>query len=156
MNLKDVLSRDMCCILQETMKSEVLFTLTTMIKQKLNLTKEYEEALVKNIFYREQLMSTGIGLGIGIPHIRFEGVSSPILAVGISKKGITDYASIDDEVIKFVVMIIVGKNQHKQHIRLLSIIVALLKQEETRERLIRGEKSSEIYAILTGDDNYGE
>ena len=150
MNLNTVLSQDLCCILEDSSKNEVLFSLINMITGKLSLKKDAADELTKGIFYREQLMSTGIGLGIAIPHVRFKGVSEPILAVGIRKEGIPDYKSIDDEIVKVVVMIIVGESQHKKHIRLLSIIVSMCKNKETRKKLINASSGQEIYEIMTG------
>lgn len=149
MNLGSVLAEDLCCILNENTKNENLFTLINLITKKLSLDGEDKESLSKDIFFREQLMSTGIGLGIGIPHIRFAGVSEPILAVGICKAGIPDYESIDDELIKIVIMIIVGKDQHKDHIRLLSLVVSMFKNTDVKTQLLNAANSREIYKIIT-------
>ncbi|MBN2439950.1 MAG: PTS sugar transporter subunit IIA [Spirochaetales bacterium] len=153
MNLRSILSEDMCCILTESTKNENLFTLINLITHKLSLNEKDSENLMKGIFYREQLMSTGIGLGIGIPHIRFEGVSEPILAVGVRKEGIPDYETMDNEIIKIVVMIIVGKFQHKEHIRLLSLIVSMFKKKGIKERLVSAPDGSEIYTIMAGQSD---
>ncbi|MBN2739024.1 MAG: PTS sugar transporter subunit IIA [Spirochaetales bacterium] len=150
MNLQNVLSEDLCCVLKEDLKNEALFIMLQMISNKLSLPKDVADQMTRNIFYREQLMSTGIGLGIAIPHIRFEGVSEPIVAVGINEEGIPDYISIDDDVIQIVAMIIVGKDQHKEHIRLLSQVVSLLKQKEIKEKLLFAKDPHEIYTIMTG------
>ena len=39
------------------------------------------DALIKGIFYREELMSTGIGMGIAVPHVRLDSVTGPVLGV---------------------------------------------------------------------------
>lgn len=153
MNLDNILKKELCCILKEKNKNEVLIELIDRISSCYSMEKTLTENITKNIFYREQLMSTGIGLGIAIPHIRFEGVSEPIMAVGISKTGIKDYVSIDNEIIRIVVMIIAGINQHKEHIRLLSMIVSLLKQEDKRKALLAASNANEVYRLITGNAN---
>ncbi len=153
MNLDNILKKELCCILKEKNKNEVLIELIDRISSCYSMEKNLTENITKNIFYREQLMSTGIGLGTAIPHIRFEGISEPIMAVGISKKGIKDYVSIDDEIIRIVVMIIVGKDQHKEHIRLLSMIVSLLKQENKKKDLLAASNANEVYRLMTGNTN---
>ena len=108
------------------------------------------EELREKILYRERLMSTGIGLGIAVPHVRIKGVNNPIAAVGVCHAGIADYESIDDELVRIVVMIVAGKNQHKEYIRLLSEIVTRLKDGGVIERLCVAKNPEEIYHILAG------
>ena len=150
MELKNILSEDFCCILNNRHKTEALFTLMDIICLK-STQKIDQEKLHKEIFYREELMSTGLGFGIGIPHVRFEGVSDPIIAVGIQPDGIADYDSIDSEDIKIVIMIIVGKDQHRDHLRLLSLVMSQLKKDETKTRLLTAASGKEIHSILLGD-----
>ena len=113
------------------------------------------EELKKELFYREQLMSTGLSMGIAVPHVRFSGVSSPVVIAGVQPDGIEDYDTLDGTAVKIVVMIIVGENQHKQHIRLLSMISARLKDSSLREKLIAAKSGDEIYNLLTGTINTG-
>ena len=127
MDLKNIFHEENCLILQESTKTEALMEMMD------NLTSSGKVAdgddLQREIFYREQLMSTGIGMGIGVPHVRFKGVTEPVAALGISPAGIEDYESIDNDPVKLVIMIIVGENQQKQHIRLLSQIMERLKDK---------------------------
>lgn len=153
MDIDSVLSEDLCCILKENTKNEILFTLINLVAAKISLSEKDRETLAREIFYREQLMSTGLGLGIGIPHIRYEGVSKPVMAVGIRKEGIQDYESIGAETVKVVVMIIVGKQQHKEHIRLLSLVVSLLKKADIKQKLLTAGSGREIYEIITGNSD---
>ena len=109
----------------------------------------WQQSSLNLIFYREQLMSTGIGLGIGIPHVRFGQIGEPVAAVGVQPKGIKDYVSIDDEAVRIVIMIIAGRNQHKEHIRLLSLIVGQLKQEGVKDSLLHAENPQQIHTIVS-------
>ncbi|HUV07878.1 MAG TPA: PTS sugar transporter subunit IIA [Spirochaetia bacterium] len=148
MDLQKIIRKECCTMLHESRKTEVLLELLDLIGQT-GLIEDMEN-LKKEIFYREQLMSTGIGLGIGIPHVRFGQIGEPIAAVGVQPKGIKDYESIDDEAVRIVIMIIVGRNQHKEHIRLLSLIVGRLKQEGVKDSLLRAENPQQIHTIVTG------
>ncbi len=150
MKLKDVVSKECCFLLNESRKTEVLIEMMERIHAE-GLVADLDN-LKKEIFYREQLMSTGIGVGIGLPHVRFKGVDKPLIAVGLKKSGITDYESIDKEDVRIVIMIIVGEFQHKEHIRLLSQVMEKLKEKEDRETLIQSENSEEIYNFLTGEN----
>ncbi|MBU1078737.1 MAG: PTS sugar transporter subunit IIA [Spirochaetes bacterium] len=130
-------------------KKDVLDQLITLAQKKGNIRDI--KTLTEKIFYREELMSTGMGLGIAIPHVRFEGVKKPVIAIGIQPDGVKDYKSIDDKPIKIIVLIIAGKNQHKEHITLMAQIVKKLKSGQTIDDLVKADSVNKIFDILTGE-----
>ena len=146
MELEKALDPRLICILKGRTKEEVLLELIELL-DKSGKVQDITR-LRESIFYRERLMSTGIGLGIAVPHVRIEGVEEPIVAIGISHEGIPDYESIDDQIVKIVVMIVAGKDQHKIYIRLLSQIVTKLKSDRVIESLLSARDSGEIYNLL--------
>ncbi len=148
MQLNDIIKEESCFFLKSRTKTETLIEMIEHIRE--NSDIEDSELLKKEIFYREQLMSTGLGLGIGIPHTRIEGQKEPIICVGISKDGIEDYKSIDNEIVKIVIMIILDENSQKLHIRLLSQITNLLKDYKVREELINSKSTIDILKIFEG------
>ena len=107
------------------------------------------EALIEGLLYREELMSTGIGLGIGIPHLRFDELSKPVVAVALQPEGIDDYESLDSQPVRLVILILVGKNQHREHIKLLSEIVSRLKKDDILPRIFHSSDSREICRLLS-------
>ena len=151
MDLKKIIHEENCLLLKERNKTEVIIEMIKSIVESGRV--DDEETLKKEIFYREQLMSTGIGMGIGVPHIRFSGVDEPVAAVGILPAGINDYESIDNQSVTIVIMILVGEHQHKQHIRLLSQIMEKLKNPQLRSALISCNTPHEIYELITGERN---
>jgi PTS system nitrogen regulatory IIA component len=142
----DYIDGNLVFLLQENKKREVLLQMINSIceNKRLNNKERVNEA----IFYRESLMSTGIGLGIAVPHVRIKGIKEPIVAVGIQKDGIPDYETIDNIPVKIVFLIIAGEDQHKEYIQILSLVVTKLKQSEVRERLIEAKSKEELYQIL--------
>ena len=112
-----------------------------------SIKNEIEEAICK----REELMSTGIGLGIAVPHIRMEIIRQPIIAVGISQKGIKDYESLDGKPVHIIVMIVAGENQHALYIKLLATITSILKDKNLRDKILEVKSPAEIFGILIGN-----
>jgi nitrogen PTS system EIIA component len=109
---------------------------------------ELEKQLEEKIFHRETLMSTGIGLGVGIPHVRYAGVKNTIIAMAVSDTPVTNYESIDGLPIRIVIMIVVPENCHRQHIQILNDIVHLLKNTDKREGILSAHTPDEIYRVL--------
>ena len=147
MDLEKYINPKLTCLLKTEEKEKVLLELINLICENEEIPNP--EELEKSIFYREKLMSTGIGLGIGVPHVRIKGVKDLTVAVGICKKDIRNYETIDGIPVRIVVMIVAGEGQHKPYIKLLSLIVSKLKKKEIRENLIRAEDEKEIYNILS-------
>ncbi len=147
MEIKTALKKEYICLLKNDTKKEILLEIIRLL-EKSGEIKNIEK-LKEGIFYRESLLSTGIGLGIAIPHVRIEGIHKLIMAVGINQQGIKDYEAIDDKPVWIVIMIIAGKEQHREYIRLLSKIVTKLKSGNTLEELNKADNLEKIYNIFT-------
>jgi mannitol/fructose-specific phosphotransferase system IIA component (Ntr-type) len=103
--------------------------------------------LVNALREREGIMSTGIGAGIAIPHAKIASVTEMAFAIGISAKGI-DFDSMDGHPVNLIILVIAGEKHHKDYLRLLSNIMAILKKDPIKEKIIKAATSEEILNIL--------
>ena len=101
------------------------------------------------IFDREKLLSTGIGLSIAIPHVRLRNISDISVFIAVNKNGIADYETLDNKLVKIVILIIAGQSNHKDYIKVLAKLSGLLKNELVRKQVIAGKSVEDIYTILT-------
>ena len=76
------------------------------------------DALLSAVRERENLLSTGIGLGIAIPHARIESVHDFVVAVGRHAAGL-DFGSIDGRPVHIVVLIAGPQDAKKPYLELL-------------------------------------
>ena len=100
-------------------------------------------------FEREELMSTGIGLGIGVPHVRLNSVDDLVLAFGICREPIIDYVTLDDEPVRLIAMIAVNAGQHAKHLRALSAVTGILKDKAIRTAVLAAETTDAAFELLT-------
>lgn len=107
-------------------------------------------SLINALKEREEIMSTGIGYGIAIPHAKIQSVSEMAFAIGISRKGI-DFDSMDGQPVNLIILVIAGEKQHKDYLRLLSNIMAILKKEPVKETIIQSASPEEIISILKNE-----
>jgi len=107
------------------------------------------DALLKGIMDREELMSTGIGFGIGVPHVRIDSVTDLVMSVAVCKKPIADYSSLDGEPVQIVCMLAARSDQHTKYIRTLSSISSRLKDPAIRAEIIATDDPAFIYKLLT-------
>lgn len=146
-NLKDILDPVHITLMETDSKETALMTILDNLDQTGAIREK--EAVTEGIFQREKLMSTGIGLGIGIPHVRMEVIDNLLMAVGVSTVDIMDYESLDNQPVRVLFMILAGKDQHTQHIKTMAAIAARLKNPVLREMLIQARDTKTIYTLLT-------
>jgi mannitol/fructose-specific phosphotransferase system IIA component (Ntr-type) len=105
------------------------------------------ESLIKSLKEREELMSTGIGFGIAIPHAKIQDISDLSFAIGISKEGI-NFDSMDGYPVHLLILVVAGEKQHREYLGLLSNIMSMLKKNEVKEQIIASSSPEEVMAFL--------
>jgi PTS system nitrogen regulatory IIA component len=106
------------------------------------------EVLRSGMLERERLMSTGIGFGVGVPHVRSDAVSDLIMAVAVCKSGIEDYDSLDGAPVSSVCMLAARADQHTAYLRMLSSISSRLKDAPVRRELLSLKDPAAVVALL--------
>ncbi|GAB4371922.1 MAG: PTS sugar transporter subunit IIA [Spirochaetales bacterium] len=144
------LSENRVVFLDATSKTEALRQMVSCLEDCMPAFDA--EDLLSRLLERERLMSTGIGLGIGVPHLRYKGVKEPCIVVGIQPKGIGDYESLDGEIVKILLLILVDAGQHREYLRILSGLVKTLKKAGVREALLAASNPEEVVSILRRED----
>ncbi len=110
------------------------------------------ESLIAALREREEIMSTGIGLGIAIPHAKIDCIREMAFAVGISPRGI-DFDSLDGNPVHLIILVVAGQDQHKDYLRLLSNIMAILKNERAKEKIISASSPETILDIFRSESD---
>ena len=102
---------------------------------------------IKAVVDREKEFSTGIGMGIAIPHGKSSGVKEPALVFGRSTGGL-DYQSMDDELAHLFFLIAVPEESSNEHLKILSQISRKLMHKELRDSLMQASSPEEIITLL--------
>jgi PTS system nitrogen regulatory IIA component len=145
--LKTILSPDRVIFLNCPSRSGALAALAGNISTAPQIKNSQE--LVREILKRDELMSTAIGRGIAIPHVRLSSVTDLVVSVGISRTDIMDFQALDDEPVRILIMIAAAYNQHAYYLQALSFFSARLKNRELRDALLSAKTPQEVYALLT-------
>jgi PTS system nitrogen regulatory IIA component len=106
------------------------------------------QELSAEILKREELMSTAIGCGIAIPHVRLSSVTDLVVSVGISRTDIVDFHPLDDEPVRLVFMIAAAQNQHAYYLQTLSWFSTRLKNKTLRDALLEAQTEQDVYKLL--------
>jgi len=145
--LETIISQDRIVFLNYSSKRDALLALVNNISTAPQIKNRQE--LAQEILKREELMSTAIGRGIAIPHIRLSSVTDLVVSVGISQTDIMDFQALDDEPVRLLFMIAAATNQHAYYLQTLSFFSSRLKNRELRTALLAAKTPQDAYAILT-------
>jgi len=141
-----VLTPERVILLDRSSKKEILTRLVDLLAET-PFVKNRDE-LLKGILEREKLMSTGIGFGIGVPHVRIDSVTDLVMAVAVCKTPVADYTSLDEAPVQIVCMLAARPEQHAKYIRTLSAISSRLKDASCRAQIIALDDPSTICKLL--------
>jgi PTS system nitrogen regulatory IIA component len=144
-----VISPDRILFLNYSTRRDVLLALAENLAGAPQVKNRQE--LASEILKREELMSTAIGRGIAIPHVRLSSVTDLVVSVGISRTGILDFQTLDDEPVRLVFMIAAAYNQHAYYLQTLSFFSARLKSPELRAGLLKAETPQEVYSLICNE-----
>lgn len=111
---------------------------------------EDKEKVLEEVLEREESMTTGIGLGIAIPHTRSEYVKDFAVILATKKNGI-DFDSLDDEPAHIFCLILGPKEKTKEHMGILRDISLKFQNEEIREKIIEAESPEKLISIIKQD-----
>lgn len=98
---------------------------------------------------RERLGSTGVGMGVAVPHAALPGLDR-MYGVFIRLEEPIDYEAIDDMPVDLIFALLAPENAGTEHLRALAKVSRVLRQKDLREQLRAIENSDAIYALLTG------
>jgi len=105
------------------------------------------DAVMDSIRQREETMSTGIGLGIAIPHASSDRVTEVVAAFGRSKDGV-EFEALDSQPVHFIVLFVVPKDQFQTHLRTLAAIAKFLNDRTIRDDLSAAGSAEDILGVF--------
>jgi len=109
------------------------------------------KALLDKILEREKLISTGVGIGVALPHVKIPSVRDFVIAIGRSQRGL-DFQSLDDKPVHIVVMIGSNDSQSGEFLKLMAKVVLRLKDKEFRRRVLLAKSPAEIRDLFVSED----
>lgn len=125
-------------------RREAIHEMTTVACDAFNLDREKIEAAV---WAREETLSTGIGNGVALPHARIEGLQTPLVAVGISEKGI-DFDAPDDKPAHAIFLILTPEEDPSAQLELAAGVALVFRTPHTLERALRVKGFTDFLALM--------
>ncbi len=153
MKLTDILTASRIDLdLEATSKDEVIERLVTLVVRTVDGVDL--NTVLKAVRAREQLMSTGVGNSVAIPHGKTNAVTSLIAAFGRCSEPV-EYEALDGRPVTLVFLLIGPEDAAGPHIKALSRISRLLSYEEFRAQLTNAQTAEQVLAaIAAGEEQH--
>lgn len=145
--MNDYLSLNRIMFLNSLSKEGVIDELIKISRDdgKVKDMRSFKEALIE----RESLLSTGIGYGMAIPHVKLLHLDNFFITIGIHKRGV-NWDSLDDKPAHIIFLIAGPENQQERYLRILARLTFAIKSPEKRERLTKCKTRYEVFELFSG------
>ena len=110
-----------------------------------------EEGYRKQVYFREEESTTGIGGGIAIPHGKCSAVREPGLAAMVVRDGV-EFESLDGMPAHLIFLIAAPDTEDNIHLDVLSKLSVLLMDQSFVEKLTKAETAEEFLAVIDQAD----
>jgi PTS system nitrogen regulatory IIA component len=114
-------------------RDEALRTLVDLTAENIDLPNP--EAFYQAICDREKLISTGIGMGVAIPHAKMPEYEHFFITIGILQKGV-DWHALDQTPVRMIFLIGGPDDKQTEYLQVLSHLTLLIKNEEIRKKML--------------------
>lgn len=101
------------------------------------------------VYEREAIMSTGIGEGIAIPHVRIPEITEATLGVGIAPSGV-GFDTLDNKPVHVMVLFATPAGSDKEYLSLLAQVMLALRDKVLFDGLVACKTPEDVYAVLNG------
>jgi len=155
MKLSDFVVRDAILVdLQATSKEPAIREIVQSLATAGRLDPADTDGVARAILNREELGSTGIGLGVAVPHTRHAKADRLIGTVAVSRRGV-DFAALDGDPVDIFFLLVSPPNQPGDHLRALENISRHLKDEKFVRFLRQATTREQILEVLDEADQPG-
>lgn len=142
MDLSDLITEDVVKIpLDATTKPTVLQELVDLLYAAGRISDS--EKIYRALLEREEMGSTGLEMGIAIPHCKCDAVTDITVGVGVSPHGI-DFDSIDGERSHLFFLVVAAPGQSTSHIQVLSEIGELTRSRDYVRSLVEAASPADF------------
>ena len=145
-NISRYLDSSCVIFLDASLRNEAIDALINLLDQSGRLFNK--TVFRKAVFDREELISTGIGMGVAVPHAKLSGFSDFFIAVGIQQKRGIEWDAIDNSPVRYIFLIGGPDDRQSEYLQILSQLTCAIKEQDLRKTLLHATNSTEVLAAF--------
>jgi mannitol/fructose-specific phosphotransferase system IIA component (Ntr-type) len=144
-SLADYIKEDTVFFLKKDHKQTLL---SLLVEKAADMNFVSDERLFKvSIEKREAFKSTGIGEGVAIPHAKLKEIESYFILTAIISEPV-EWDALDQKPVSIVFLIGGPEDDQNTYLQILSKLMIVVKNSETRAKLISAQSAAHVIAIL--------
>lgn len=145
--LSAYLDQRLVLFLDAESRDDALQKMVSSLQQagKLQNTEAFHQAVLD----REKIVSTGVGLGVAIPHAKLEGHGKFFIVVGIQRGQGLEWSAFDGVPVRLIFLIGGPGNKQTEYLKILSRLTVAVKNEERRKKLLKAGSTQEILELFS-------
>ena len=141
------ITRDSVMILDGEDKLKIM---DEIISRAADLTKLNRDTIYRLTWKREKMMTTAVGKGRALPHIRVNDIPAPVIVIGVAKNDIADYVAQDGKAVRVVVFMAAPDEDQDAYLQLLGSVSRKMREEGVIEKLLEStENAAVLYNTVT-------
>lgn len=145
MKLRELLDPSRVLFLDESDRGSVLRSMAARAAL-LNLTSDGEQ-FTSAILEREKTVSTGIGLGVAVPHAKLPSIGDFFIVLAVLGKAV-EWDAIDQQPVRLVFMIGGPAEQQSTYLQILAKVVLVTKNGKLRTALEEADSPEKVLSVL--------
>ncbi len=126
-------------------KDEVLEALLALLAGNAAVTDL--DQVRQDVLAREAQLSTGVGLGLGLPHARTLGVRGTVAAFATTARPV-DFGAHDGAPVRLLFLLVGPEAERGRHLRLLGRVSRLMNRAAFRAALLAAESPADVLALF--------
>ena len=130
--------------LSATNKSEILQNMAVIAANEIGIDKH---AIFNVLWEREKLGTTGVGVGIAIPHGRIDGLKR-VHGFFARLAEPVNFDSIDEKPVDLVFLLLAPESAGADHLHALAMVSRLLRDPKLCEQLRQSKTEKDMYRLL--------
>ncbi len=134
MRISDYLESRLITFLDVDTRDEAINALIDLLDEEGYLANK--EVFRKAIIHREQLVSTGIGMGVAIPHAKLREFTDFFIVIGIQKNKGLDWNALDKAPVRLIFMIGGPDDKQSEYLQILSLLTSAIRDVDLRKKLL--------------------
>ena len=146
MEITDLVSIE--CVVADLKATSKKQALQDLAHRAADVTGLHERAIFDTLLERERLGTTGVGLGIAIPHGKMADLDR-LYGVFAKLNNPVDFDAVDDQPVDLIFLLLAPESAGADHLKALARVSRLLRDQSVCEKLRGSDTPAAIYALLT-------
>lgn len=147
MRISDYLDSRLIKFLDVDTRDEAIDQLINVLDEEVGLVEK--DKFTKAIFHREGLVSTGIGMGVAVPHAKLKDFTDFFIVVGIQQKKGLDWNSLDKAPVRLIFLIGGPEDKQTEYLQILSLLTSAIRDVELRKQLLNAKTKEQVLELFS-------